>query len=288
MRVTTGVAILLSCSVSPLLHAVPQGANLVQQLQSTYVPTVMDGSGIKVAQAGSILVVQPEGIMANPAKGKLMAPYANLFVDGQVKPDTGLGKLIRSRGISSERALAAGEKVYLLKTEVKDNAIAFTVQSCGTCDPKAVDPAHQPYKSLVTFKFLKGALAVTNFAQVQQVIEQVFKFPEAADTNATAGARQPATQAPQGSPATPAQSGSQPQAEPSAEPAAPASFEPIAPPPPPPAAPKKIELGQTADQVKGNFGEPDKIVSLGDKVIYIYKDLKVTFVGGKVSDIDAI
>jgi hypothetical protein len=33
------------------------------------------------------------------------------------------------------------------------------------------------------------------------------------------------------------------------------------------------------------FGQPDKIVNLGAKKLYIYKDMKVTFVGGKVSDV---
>jgi hypothetical protein len=33
------------------------------------------------------------------------------------------------------------------------------------------------------------------------------------------------------------------------------------------------------------IGKPEKIVDLGAKQIYVYKDLKVTFVSGKVSDV---
>jgi hypothetical protein len=33
------------------------------------------------------------------------------------------------------------------------------------------------------------------------------------------------------------------------------------------------------------LGKPDKIVNLGAKQIYVYKDLKVTFLNGKVSDV---
>jgi hypothetical protein len=33
------------------------------------------------------------------------------------------------------------------------------------------------------------------------------------------------------------------------------------------------------------MGKPDKIVNLGVKQIYVYKDLKVTFINGKVSDV---
>jgi len=32
------------------------------------------------------------------------------------------------------------------------------------------------------------------------------------------------------------------------------------------------------------MGQPDKIINLGAKTIYVYKDIKVTFVNGKVTD----
>ena len=51
------------------------------------------------------------------------------------------------------------------------------------------------------------------------------------------------------------------------------------------AEPQTIEKGQTTDQVQSSLGKPDKIVNLGAKQIWVYKDLKVTFVNGKVSDV---
>ncbi len=65
----------------------------------------------------------------------------------------------------------------------------------------------------------------------------------------------------------------------------------IAPPPPPPAdapaaPPESIAIGQTKTQVVASFGQPARIVRLaGGKEIYSYKDLKVIFVGGKVTDV---
>ena len=53
----------------------------------------------------------------------------------------------------------------------------------------------------------------------------------------------------------------------------------------PPPEPAQIEKGQTPDQVKAALGQPDKIVNLGAKQIYVYKDIKVTFMNGKVSDV---
>lgn len=50
-------------------------------------------------------------------------------------------------------------------------------------------------------------------------------------------------------------------------------------------APKSISLGQTAAEVEQALGKPEKIVNLGPKMIYSYKDLKVVLVDGKVSDV---
>jgi len=41
----------------------------------------------------------------------------------------------------------------------------------------------------------------------------------------------------------------------------------------------------TTDQVQGALGQPAKVVNLGPKQIYVYKDLKVTFFNGKVVDV---
>jgi len=59
---------------------------------------------------------------------------------------------------------------------------------------------------------------------------------------------------------------------------------PAAAPAAPAAPPATVEIGQTPDQVTAILGQPDKILNLGPKQIYVYKDLKVTFVKGKVTD----
>lgn len=51
------------------------------------------------------------------------------------------------------------------------------------------------------------------------------------------------------------------------------------------ASTKTVELGQTPDQVESAVGAPDKIIKLGAKEVYVYKDMKVVFVDGKVSDV---
>jgi len=53
----------------------------------------------------------------------------------------------------------------------------------------------------------------------------------------------------------------------------------------PAAEPVSVDVGQTIDQVTAALGTPLKIVNLGAKKIYVFKDMKVTFLNGKVSDV---
>jgi hypothetical protein len=56
-------------------------------------------------------------------------------------------------------------------------------------------------------------------------------------------------------------------------------------PPAPAAAPESVSLvGMTPDQVTAALGQPTRIVNLGTKKIFVYKDMKVTFTNNKVSD----
>jgi hypothetical protein len=48
---------------------------------------------------------------------------------------------------------------------------------------------------------------------------------------------------------------------------------------------KTIALGMQPDAVKAALGNPDKIVDLGAKQIYVYKDLKVVFANNAVADV---
>jgi hypothetical protein len=61
----------------------------------------------------------------------------------------------------------------------------------------------------------------------------------------------------------------------------------IAPPPPPAdTPPPTIALGQKKDEVISAFGQPVRIAKLGVKEIFYYKEMKVTFTNGKVSNVE--
>jgi hypothetical protein len=149
------------------------------------------------------------------------------------------------------------EKVYPLKIVVnlKKDKISFRVVACDSCN--RTDPPTF-FKSELTLQFGKGDLEKANAGQIEDMIGQVFAID-----NST-GEEQ--AQNSQGGQAAPAEQSAQPQ-------------------PPAPAEPQKIGLGQTPEQVQTAFGQPEKVVNLGSKQIYVYKDLKVTFVNGKVTDV---
>jgi hypothetical protein len=104
----------------------------------------------------------------------------------------------------------------------------------------------------VVFQFPRGSLAKASAGDVEDTIGQLLSISEDAQPDQGGQAAQPAGQDQQGAP----------QAE-----------------------PQTIEKGQTIDQVQAALGKPEKIVNLGAKQLYIYKDMKVTFVNGKVEDV---
>jgi len=48
---------------------------------------------------------------------------------------------------------------------------------------------------------------------------------------------------------------------------------------------KTVKVGMSPDELKQSLGNPDKIVDLGAKQVFIYKDMKVILIDGKVSDV---
>jgi hypothetical protein len=136
--------------------------------------------------------------------------------------------------------------------------------------------------ALVSFKFIKGFLAATDLKHVKDSIGALLLVPEAAADTAA----QPAAAADAAPPNT-QQNAPQTQAQPPVQAAAPdpppVKYGDIAPPPPP--APE-LKLGLTVDQVIAQLGQPITTATAGDKKIYLFKEWKVTFIGGKVTDID--
>lgn len=50
-------------------------------------------------------------------------------------------------------------------------------------------------------------------------------------------------------------------------------------------SPATVKLGMTPQQVEEALGKPKSIIDLGAKRIYVYPDIKITFLEGKVADV---
>jgi len=49
--------------------------------------------------------------------------------------------------------------------------------------------------------------------------------------------------------------------------------------------PPTVSLGMTTNQVQSLLGPPRRVVDLGPKKMFIYDDMKVIFMDGRVSDV---
>jgi hypothetical protein len=263
VAVALAVVCLLTVAAAVAQNSLPP--SLQEQLLAQYKLAKIT-KGNTVGEPGTVLVIQKAGIQGVPPKSLATVPA--VYMDGALHPpskksDIGTGFL---RGVSapvsgvSTRALLVGEKVYATKIEVnlKDDRVDFHIMECDTCN---AGMASSSFKSVVNFQFAKGSLAKASVPDVEDTIAQVF----ALDTGAAAAP-------------PPTQVGMPPEQP---APAQPAPVQPA----PAPAEPVSIQMGQSIDQVVSALGQPEKKVNLGSKQIYVYKDLKVTFINGKVTDV---
>jgi hypothetical protein len=258
---------------APFAHAQDKAA-IQKKLESVYSITQPTADKTDIVTAGSILVLQKSNlVMTEATKNDL---NQNKYQDGKITQNALSNTsrfLKRIPGVAAPanapntRTFVKGEKMWLTKVEVKDNTVVLELFTDQMGDFR--------YRALLTF-FGKGPLPSPD--QAAQTVGEVFTV-QPADNAAPTGDQQAAAPAAAAAPAPVA-------APPPPADAAPA---PIPPPPPPPdepaAPPKTISLGQTVDEVVANFGQPTKKAKVGNKDIYYYPDIKVTFVNGKVSDV---
>jgi hypothetical protein len=210
-------------------------------------------------KSDTILVIQKNGITGQ-APGNLAPPCGSTWRDNALHPGNTMCLLVQK---NYSKALTKDEKVNPtgVVIHLKDEKVIVNFTECDSCNGGDASS----YKGSVAFQFPKGYLeGGADAGQVADVISQVLAPP---DANADQNQQQQGGQQ-QGGDQQQAQQ--QPQQQAPAQPAAP---------------PASIQLGQTVDQVTASFGPPEKIVNLGAKQIYVYKDLKVTFVNGKVTDV---
>jgi len=254
-------------------------AKLVSQLKLT--KATADRSDI--VTAGDVVVLQKDGLMMCSTassyafsntynNGVLSANYNNRAKDAakSYAKAFGLSRFGLGGGASvtdaanngcPSRKFVAGEKFWITGIVAQKDGILVSTFS----DPFGDDR----YYGEIKFPFAKGTVPpVDDFVKTFAEVITVQPVDDSGSQGDQGG--QPAQEA-----------------APAAAPAAPAPMAAIAPPPPPAdAPPPTIALGQTKSQVTAAFGQPVRMAKLGVKEIYYYKDMKVTFTNGKVSNVE--
>jgi hypothetical protein len=257
-------------ALTMIMQANAQAPTLQEQLAAQYKLVKMgsDTSGYSVVEEGTLLAVQKGGMLGVPYSEK--TSLTNKYEGGTVHPPSALmvsGKKAllghfsqtQSQG-QTTKLFAKGDKVYATKIDVNvdKDTVTMGIVACDTCN-KTDPPTYN--KAVVAFQFPKGSLGKASAGDVEDTIGQLLSISDDAQQQ---GDQQQGNQdqgQQQGQ-----QQGQGQQQEQQAE-------------------PQTIQMGMTTDQVQAAMGKPEKIVNLGPKQIYVYKDLKVTFLGGKVADV---
>jgi hypothetical protein len=260
--------------------------SLGDQLNAQYNLVKMgeDSNGAAVIEAGTILKINKGGILSVPY-GDQTSGMATKYQDGAVHAPNALG--MKARGsllghfgkTQTTQFFQVGNKVYPTKIQVNadKDQVVLGIVSCDSCNN--ISPTTF-YKADVVFQFNKGALAKMSAPQVEDAIAGLLTIDDSGDqgnNNGGNGNDQGGNNGGNGNNQGNGNGGGnggggngggggQANNQPAPEPA-------------------QIEKGMTPDQVKNAIGVPDKIINLGAKQIYVYKDIKVTFMGGKVSDV---
>jgi hypothetical protein len=268
--IVVSAAALVMAALTSAVPAQAQAPTLQEQLAAQYKVAKMgsDTGGYSVVEEGTVLAIQKGGILAVPYSDKtiLTSKYENGAVHGPSAVMTEARKRVfghfsqtQSEG-QTTHLMAKNDKVYPMKIDVnvEKDTVAMQIVACDKCNNTDPPTAN---KAQVVFQFPRGSLAKASAGEVEDTIGQLLAISE--DTGDQGNQQQGQDQGnQQGGQQQGGQQAQQQQAD-----------------------PQTIQLGMTTDQVQNAMGKPEKIVNLGPKQIYVYKDLKVTFLGGKVADV---
>lgn len=276
----TAIAFALAASTVFSAQAGAQAVSLQEQLQAQYKSVKMgsDTGGYSVIDKGTLLEIKKGGILGVPYGDQSIqnTKYENGVVH---TPNSNVSKVIGfgMKKFGKEQTthlMAAGDKVYSngVAVDLTKDTVTMSIVECDTCN-KTDPPTYM--KAKVIFQFPKGSLANAQAGEVEDKIGELLAMSDDQGGGAQQAGNSNDQQQQQGG-----QDQGQAQGQQQAQGGGGQDQQPQ-----PQAEPQTIEVGMTPDQVTAAMGKPDKIVKLTSKQIYYYKDMKVTFVNGKVSDV---
>jgi hypothetical protein len=264
-------------SVGMEAQAGDPGTLIQEKLVSQIKLTKTTADHTDIVTAGDVVVLHKDGLMMCSSdspyafsnsynNGMLAANYKNRAKDAVKSFGRGLIPVIgggtsatdAANNACTSRKFVAGEKFWVTGIVLQRDGILVSTSSDPYNDVR--------YYGEIKFPFPKGP--VPSADDFVKTVSEVITVQPSDDNSGQSD------------------QGGQPASAPAAEPA-PAAMSAVAPPPPPAdAPPPMIALGQTKDQVTAGFGQPLRIAKLGAKEIFYYKDMKVTFTKGKVSNVE--
>ncbi len=197
-------------------------------------------------EIGSVLVVQKEGLRADRPRSN----FKPTVIKGGQIVTAGGGTLPLGNNVDGN--LKIGDRLYLYGFRCGDDNVEFllftvkdfVVTGSGTRGPI-------PLQASTRFQY-DGGLAVVTTNQVMDDIGAWFKTESGVREYAEPAAK----------------------AEPKAKVDAESGN----------IATRAVQLGQTQEEVIAILGAPDKKILLGAKTVYVYRNLKLVFIDGKLTD----
>ncbi|MGH9747297.1 MAG: hypothetical protein ACRD59_14465 [Candidatus Acidiferrales bacterium] len=255
-------AILLS-SLATSPRTAAQG--LQQKLEAKYAITKPTDDKTDIVTAGAVLILEKDKLLMYPTS--TAAPPQNTYKDGRLSAGAyaahekmqSFGSMIGHPPPKTiqTRYFVTGEKFWVTRIDVMGDGVVFTLFT------DAIDDVR--YYSTLKFVYPHGTTPTAD--QEMSTVGEVLKVQEDEPAKGDDKGNQQQGDANQQQAPAGGDQNQQPAAEQQ-----------------PPAPPATVGIGQSPEEVTAILGQPEKIINLGAKQIYVYKDLKVTFVKGKVTD----
>jgi hypothetical protein len=258
-------ALAIALSGQRALAEANNAAALTEELTRYYRPVGIGAASGAHSQLKLLTVRQP-GILgiASAAAASSLEACPSIFRSGRLYRPPGVfcSKLANQ----PQKRLEVGERVYVTSIIVNSalDKVSFYLAACGACKP---DAQQAVLRSLVVFEFHKGSLAKADSGEIVQTINRVLIAEAPAADPPAPAPLPPAAQVPSTSSESVVE-------KPAAEAVA-----------PPPAVAAIVKEGQTPEVVERVLGSPQVIFELGTKLVHIYPNFKVFYIGGKLADV---
>jgi hypothetical protein len=235
----------LFLTLVPALHSQDQKAEIQQRLASQFTLTKTTADRSDIVTPGSILTLKKDGVIMFTLDARV--PAITTYKDGKLAMGFGDAMAITMALGSNQTASTVPQRKFVAGEK-------FWITASSVTDKHVMLVVYSDlinnvrYYGQIKFPFPKHSIPSVD--DVMKTIAEVLDV-----------------QPPDNSPPSDTSTGDQ------------------TPPDTGAVTPKTIALGQTKDEVIAALGQPQKVVNLGTKEIYIYSDMKVTFLNGKVADV---